>query len=425
MFRPKLRKVALKRALDGTLYRAVPRCAALAIGASERERQELEAVVPPDRVVVRPNGLPAPYDPPSRPGPLRSRLGLDATTPLVLSVGRVARGKGLEQLVAAVASLERGSARDRRADDGHGLLPELLALRDRLGARGTRALARRRSSHRSTSTATQTSSRFLRTRELRHGRGRGRCRGNRSVVSDRCGVAEVMRDRGALVVPYGEASLQGLLRDCSGTRSCARCSDEAAAKWRQSSRGRTSPGFRPRSTNASYDRPRGRHSGSAFRRRCGRADTGVRARRTRARSRAGAPAPTLRAAHGLSCAARGIAPAGAGSPAGAERVGRGCRAPYGDAALRSGRPYAAWIATSLDEEWAARRPHLKPSRRLALELNAPLLRRLERRVLRGATRLYATSPSARAGLAATAGLDPATIAILPIPVDTALYRPGR
>ena len=32
-------------------------------------------------------------------------------------------------------------------------------------------------------------------------------------------------------------------------------------------------------------------------------------------------------------------------------------APYGDAALRSGRPYAAWIGTSLDEEWAARRPH--------------------------------------------------------------------
>ena len=100
-------------------------------------------------------------------------------------------------------------------------------------------------------------------------------------------------------------------------------------------------------------------------------------------------------------------------------------APYGEAALRSGRPYAAWIGTSLDEEWAARRPHLRPSRRLALELNAPLLRRLERRVLRGATRLYATSPSAQAGLAVAAALERAEIRILPIPVDTALYRPGR
>jgi glycosyltransferase involved in cell wall biosynthesis len=99
-------------------------------------------------------------------------------------------------------------------------------------------------------------------------------------------------------------------------------------------------------------------------------------------------------------------------------------APYGNAALRSGRPYAAWIGTSLDDEWSARRPHLRRSRRLALALNAPLLRRLERRVLRGAVRLYATSPSARAGLAAAAGFEPTRIRIMPIPVDTALYRPG-
>ena len=99
-------------------------------------------------------------------------------------------------------------------------------------------------------------------------------------------------------------------------------------------------------------------------------------------------------------------------------------APYGDAALRSGRPYAAWIGTSLDEEWAARRPHLRRSRRLALELNAPLLRRLEGRILRGARRLYATSPTSRAGLAAAADIDPETIAILPIPVDTTLFRPA-
>lgn len=98
-------------------------------------------------------------------------------------------------------------------------------------------------------------------------------------------------------------------------------------------------------------------------------------------------------------------------------------APYGDAAPRSGRPYAAWIGTALDDEWAARRPNMRRSRRLALELNAPLLRRLERRVLRGAACLYATSPSSRAGLAAAAGVDVETIGILPIPVDTELFRP--
>ena len=211
MFAPKLRKVALKHALDSTLYRAVPRGAALAIVASERERQELEAVVPPERVVVRPNGFPAPYDPPPRPGPLRSRLGLDATVPLVLSVGRVARGKGLEHLVPAVASLDGVQLAIAGPDDRHGLLPELLALRDRLGAGGrvhmlgavefplelygdADVLALPSAHENFGMVAAEAAA-----------------AGTASVVSDRCGVAEVMRDRGALVIPYGEAPLRAAL----------------------------------------------------------------------------------------------------------------------------------------------------------------------------------------------------------------------
>jgi len=98
-------------------------------------------------------------------------------------------------------------------------------------------------------------------------------------------------------------------------------------------------------------------------------------------------------------------------------------APYGYGALRSGRPYGAWIGTSLDEEWAARRPYLPPSRRAALELNAPLLRRFEQKVLLGAERLFATSQSSRAGIAAAAGMPLESVGILPIPVDTDLFDP--
>ena len=326
MFRPKLRKVALKRALDGTLYRAVPRGAALAIGASERERQELEAVVPPERVVVRPNGFPAPYDPPPRPGPLRSRLGLDATAPLVLSVGRVARGKGLEHLVAAVASLEGVQLAIAGPDDGHGLLPELLALRDRLGAGGRVHLLGAVESPLDLYGDADVF--VLPSAHENFGMvaAEAAAAGTASVVSDRCGVAEVMRDRGALVVPYGEAPLQEALARLLGDERAARPARTRRPRGgEQSSPGRTSPGCRPRSTSASCDRPRGRHPGSTLRRRRARADRGVRARRARARPRAGAPAPPLRAARRLRRAARGIAPAGAGGPAGAERVGRGGR----------------------------------------------------------------------------------------------------
>jgi phosphatidylinositol alpha-mannosyltransferase len=98
-------------------------------------------------------------------------------------------------------------------------------------------------------------------------------------------------------------------------------------------------------------------------------------------------------------------------------------APYGEAARRSGRPYNAWIGTSLEQEWTARRQGLSRARRTALTANAPLLRRLERRVLEHASRVYATSPSSRAALADAADLDPRTIGVLPIPVDLELFSP--
>jgi len=98
-------------------------------------------------------------------------------------------------------------------------------------------------------------------------------------------------------------------------------------------------------------------------------------------------------------------------------------APYGYAALRSGRPYACWIATGLDSEWAARAPYLSASRRAALALNAPVLRALERRVLLGARRVYGISPASRATLADAAGLPEERVGLLPVPIDLDAFRP--
>ena len=211
MFRPKLRKVRLKRALDETVYRAVPRRAALAIAASEIERHELETVVPSARIVTRLNGFPAPYDPPERPGPLREQLGLDAQAPLILSVGRVARGKGLEQLVRAVGRLEGVQLAIAGPDDGHGLTAELLRLRDRVGAGervhvlgvvespfdlyGDADVLALPSAHENFGMVAAEAA----------------AAGTASIVTDRCGVADSLRDRGALVIPYDEQALQAAL----------------------------------------------------------------------------------------------------------------------------------------------------------------------------------------------------------------------
>jgi glycosyltransferase involved in cell wall biosynthesis len=99
-------------------------------------------------------------------------------------------------------------------------------------------------------------------------------------------------------------------------------------------------------------------------------------------------------------------------------------AAHGYAALRSGRSYACWIGTSLADEWAGRRPGLPASRRLALQVNAPVLSRLERRVLRGAARVYATSPSSRSSVVRAGHLTEEGVGILPIPVDLDSFTPA-
>jgi glycosyltransferase involved in cell wall biosynthesis len=99
-------------------------------------------------------------------------------------------------------------------------------------------------------------------------------------------------------------------------------------------------------------------------------------------------------------------------------------AAHGYAALRSGRPYACWIGTGLADEWAGRRPGLPASRRLALRVNAPVLRRLERSVLQGAAHVYATSPASRAGVARAGEIAEERVGILPIPVDLGSFVPA-
>jgi len=211
MFRPKLRKVLLKRGLDETLYRAVPRGAELAIAASTVERRELEAVLPPERIAIRPNGFPEPGDPTVRPGALRHRLGLGVDVPLVLSVGRLADGKGLELLVEAMVDLDDAQLAIVGPDDGHGTTAALLALRGRLGLDervhlvgavdaagelyGDADVFALASAHENFGMVAAEAA----------------AAGTPSVVTDRCGVAELLRDRAALVVPYEPGAVRDAL----------------------------------------------------------------------------------------------------------------------------------------------------------------------------------------------------------------------
>jgi len=96
---------------------------------------------------------------------------------------------------------------------------------------------------------------------------------------------------------------------------------------------------------------------------------------------------------------------------------------HGWAALRADRRYGCWAGTSLADEWRGRARGLRLSRRLAQRANAPALEWLERRVLRGASRLYATGAGSRAAIAHAAGLPADRVGVLPLPVDADRFVP--
>src|SRR5438093_8439034 len=105
MFQPRLRKVLLKRMLDGTLYRGVARGAAAVVVASERERDDVIACgVAPARVYVRGNGFPEPGTNDAN-GDLRAQLDIPSDSPVILYVGRIAAGKGIEHLLRAAREI--------------------------------------------------------------------------------------------------------------------------------------------------------------------------------------------------------------------------------------------------------------------------------------------------------------------------------
>lgn len=96
---------------------------------------------------------------------------------------------------------------------------------------------------------------------------------------------------------------------------------------------------------------------------------------------------------------------------------------YGFAAVASRRPYACWVGTGFMEEADARRRGLRPARRLALAMNTPLFRRLEREVLRRASLVCVTSPTAGRAVVASAGIAPERVMLVPISIDAERFRP--
>ena len=201
---PRERKVHLKRVLDATVCRGVMPKAAAVVAASNVQRQEyLAAGVPGDHIVVRPHGFPEPFEA-APTGRLHERLGVEAGTPVVLSVGRIAHGKGLELLVRAAVDLPGTHFAFVGPDGGHGVLEELLTLRARLGVSERVHFLGILPRPELFSLFAEADAFVLPSSYESFGMvaAEAAAAGAPIVVTDRCGVAELFAERGALVVPY-------------------------------------------------------------------------------------------------------------------------------------------------------------------------------------------------------------------------------
>jgi len=125
MFRPRLRKVRMKRALDATLTRGVASGARLVVVSSPRERDDVVACgVEPARVRLRENAFPEP-PPPGDADPLEGLVAAGA--PVALYVGRIAAEKGIEHLLEAARQLPEIHVVLAGPDDLHGTMHAVRA----------------------------------------------------------------------------------------------------------------------------------------------------------------------------------------------------------------------------------------------------------------------------------------------------------
>jgi glycosyltransferase involved in cell wall biosynthesis len=205
MFQPRLRKVALKRLLDSTLYRGVARGAAAVVVASERERKDaIAGGVPAEKVVVRGNGFPDPAEKlGSDPAGVRPLLGIPDEAPLLLYVGRIAAGKGIDHLLAAVRELPDAHLVIAGPDDRHSIetdgervhtLPMTEEPPRRLYPQADVFVL-----------ASEGESFGLVAAEAA-------AAGTPVIVSDRCGIAGFFEDGEALVVPYERRAVVEAIR---------------------------------------------------------------------------------------------------------------------------------------------------------------------------------------------------------------------
>jgi glycosyltransferase involved in cell wall biosynthesis len=210
MYVPRFRNISLKRVFDGTIGRRVADRAAVVVANSRWEAGQLaEAGLDAARIETRANGFPPPRERPAT-GALRRRLGIADETPLVLNVGRVSFKKGLDLLLDAVSPLPGVHVAILGPDDGDGTMQRLESQRDALGLRERVHLLGPSGPEGPGDAYADADVFVLPSRNESFGMvaAEAAAAGVPVVLTDHCGVAELLRDRAAIVVPPAAAEIR-------------------------------------------------------------------------------------------------------------------------------------------------------------------------------------------------------------------------
>ncbi|HZO50971.1 MAG TPA: glycosyltransferase [Gaiellaceae bacterium] len=238
MFRARLRKVGIKRTLDRTLYRGVASSAAVVAVVSRAEADDVVAGgVPRERVVVRGNGFPDPGSLPPASGRLRAALGLPDGAQVVLYVGRIAAGKGIEHLLEAARRLPSAHVVLLGPDDRHGTMALVRAAQAAPETRG-RVHVLPATAEAPLWAYPEADVFVLASAGDSFGlaAAEAAAAGTPVVVSDRAGVADCFRPGEALVVPDEREAVVGAIARVLGDDALrARLAEAGRAAARRSS----------------------------------------------------------------------------------------------------------------------------------------------------------------------------------------------
>ena len=244
MYLPRFRSLGKKRVFDAAIGRRLAARATRVIATSELERRELAgAGLDPKRIAVRPNGFPAVTRNGAREG-LRNRLHLARDEPLLLYVGRISYKKGLDLLVEALADLPDAHLAVVGPDDRDGTLETLRSITARRGLESRVHLLGPLGPDGLGSIYADADVFVLPSRNENFGNvaAEAAAAGTPVVLTDRCGVAELLQDRAALVVrcavPAIRDALGRLLDDPELRRKLGRGGVEVAREvsWPQVAR---------------------------------------------------------------------------------------------------------------------------------------------------------------------------------------------